>query len=302
MKFNIKPVLILMSAISVLGVGCLKDKDYDNGAIQSVHATGSTPKVVEIKLTANDTRNTHAYALDNSPNDTTIDLIVVNLAAADPAPQDLHVTLTQNDQIVTDYNAANTDTTVTPENPNPSGVVTHYLIPDPSKITIVNPVVVIPKGSHSAFLQVTFKPSDFLGPTYAIGFTISKVDENGYTISGNLQNGMAIINIKNQYDGNYHVSGVRVHPTLGPFPFDYDADLSTTSANSVDGAVLADLGEGLNITINPDNSVSLSGDSRAVFLQAGKQNDYDPATKTITLNYYYNTGAPRLINETLVRN
>jgi hypothetical protein len=65
---------------------------------------------------------------------------------------------------------------------------------------------------------------------------------------------------------------------------------------------LADLGEGLSITVNSDNTVSLSGASRDVFLSAGKENKYDPATKTFTLNYYYNTSAPRVITETLVKN
>jgi len=34
----------------------------------------------------------------------------------------------------------------------------------------------------------------------------------------------------------------------------------------------------------------------------GRYTLYDPATKTFTLNYYYNSGAPRVIEETLVLN
>lgn len=298
----IKSPLALSLVLSLIATGCLKDKAFDNGEIQSVHSTVTNPKIVEIRLTATSIRNVLSLSFASSPNDTVVDVIPVNLATPDVAPEDLHVTLVQNNTIVDDYNVANTDTTVTPTNPNPTGVVTHYLVP--TLFSVINPggVVIIPKGSHTGYLQIKFKPADFLGSTYALGFSIGKVDESGYTISGNNQNGMVVINIKNEYDGNYHVSGVRIHPTLGPFPFDYDEDLNTTSANSVDGAVLADLGEGLNIVINPDNSVTLSGDSRSVFPQAGKENKYDPATKTFTLNYYYNSAAPRLINETLVKN
>ncbi len=64
------------------------------------------------------------------------------------APTDLHVTLVQNNQIVTDYNAANTDTTVTPTNPNPTGVVTHDSVP--TLFSVVNPggVVSDPQGAE----------------------------------------------------------------------------------------------------------------------------------------------------------
>ena len=294
----IKSPLALILVLSIIATGCLKDKAFDNGEIQSVHSTVTNPKIVEIKLTAANVKNVLSLSFAASPNDTVVSIIPVNLATPDVAPQDIHVTLVPNDVIVSDYNLAHTDTT----GPNATGVVTHYLVP--TLYSVVNPggVVIIPKGSHTGYLQIKFKPADFLGSTYAVGFSIGKVDEAGYTISGNSQNGMVVINIKNEYDGNYHVSGVRIHPTLGPFPFDYDEDMNTTSANSIDGAALADLGEGLNIVVNPDNTVTLSGDSRDVFPQAGKENKYDPVTKTFTLNYYYNTAAPRLINETLVKN
>jgi hypothetical protein len=266
-------------------MSCLKDKPFDNGEIQSVHSTGAPVKPVEIKLTAASTQNFLGLSYPSSKNDTTVNLIPVNLATADPAPQNLHVTLVQNDTLVTAYNTANG---------------TSFLVP--TKYTVINPIVTIPKGSHTAFLQIKFKPFDFLGASYAVAFTITKVAESGYTVSGNLQNGIVAINIKNQYDGNYHVKGVRVHPVLGPFPFDYNADLNTVNATTVDGNVLADLKEGLAITVNPDNTVTLSGDLRTVFPQATKVNSYDPATRTFTLNYYYNAAAPRLINETLVKN
>jgi hypothetical protein len=294
-----------MSAVVLLvtATGCLKDKDYDNGLIQSERSTGAVNKAIEIKLTANANTNVLSLAFSNSGNDTMINLIPVNLATSDPAAQDLHVTLVQNDKIVSDYNAANTDTTVTASNPNPSGVVTHDVVP--TKFTLINPggVVVIPKGSHTGYLQIRFKPSDFLGTTYALGYTISAVAEAGYAVSGNLSNGMVAINIKNQYDGNYHASGVRVHPTLGNLPFTYDVDMNTVSVNALLGNALADLKADLTVTVNPDNTVNVSSVTDPVVLTPGAVNSYDPATRTFTLHYFYaGAGGNRVISETLVKN
>jgi hypothetical protein len=283
----IKSSLIVSSALAIIASGCLKDKAYDNGEIQSLRNTGVSPKVVEIKLTAGSTDNFLSVAYDNSTNDTTVELVPINLATRDPAPQDINVTVALDSQLVITYNTENG---------------TSYEIPSSAIFSVVNPVVTIPSGSHTGFLKVKINPSNYLGKAYAVGFTISSVAESGYVVSGNNKNGVVAINIKNEFDGNYHVFGTRVHPTLGPFPFDYNADLNTVGEFSNKGNVLADLLEGLTITVNPDNTVSLTGELRDVILVSGKENKYDPATKTFILNYYYNTAAPRVITETLVRN
>src|SRR5437763_13954407 len=89
-----KPLLLLSTVISICARSCLKDKDFDKGLIQSVHSNGTIPKVIEVKLTATNTSNFFSAAFDNSETDTVVDLIPVNLATADPAPEDIHVTLT----------------------------------------------------------------------------------------------------------------------------------------------------------------------------------------------------------------
>lgn len=169
-----------------------------------------------------------------------------------------------------------------------------YTVQDAGKITI-NP------GQQFVSFRVNFA-GDKVDFTKKNGLAFKINDAQGATIASNLNTAVILLTLRSVFQGNYHVSGIRVHPTLGPFPFDYDADLNTVNATTVTGNILADLGEGLTITINPDNSLVLVGESRAVFPQAGKVNKYDPATKTITLNYFYNTGAPRLINETIVLN
>lgn len=191
MKLNkIKSSAIAVVLIAVSVTGCLKDKDYDKGLIQSVRATGGTPSVVEIKLTAADVSNFLVVSYDNSNADTTIDLIPVNLATHDAAPQDLHITLTPKQSLVDDYNTANG---------------TAYGDPSAFFTLADGGVVTIPKGSYTGFLKIKFKPSDFLGADWAVGFQISAVQESGYTISGNLSSGVVAIAIKNKYDGNYNL-------------------------------------------------------------------------------------------------
>src|SRR5437870_159862 len=123
--------------------GCLKDEDFDNGVIQSLHTNGTTPAVVEIKLTAGSNANFLLVSYDNAETDTVVDLIPVNLATKDPAPQDLHVTLTLKQSLVDDYNA-------NPDNGTAYG--------DPSAFYTVEDdgVVTIPKGQHTGYLRIKF--------------------------------------------------------------------------------------------------------------------------------------------------
>ncbi len=184
----IKSPLILVLILSITATSCLKDKAYENGSIQSGSGgSGQDVKVVSLGLTASDVTNFLQLAFDLSNSDTTVDIVPVELGGISSASQDIHVTLTVNDQLVDDYNSANgTDFT------NPGSI-----------ITIVNNVVTIPKGSRTGFLQIKFKSLDLLSGSYALGFTISSVTEAGYTISGNLKDGIVALSPKNKYDGRY---------------------------------------------------------------------------------------------------
>jgi Domain of unknown function (DUF1735) len=186
--YNIKLATCSIALIAAGFTSCLKDDDYENGAIQSLHTNGTPPKVIEIKLTAADVSNFLVTSYDNSDNDTVVELVPVNLATKDAAPQDLHVTLTTKQSLVDDYNTENGTAYGDPS--------AFYTIEDGG-------VVTIPKGSHTGFLKVKFKPSDFLGAEWAVGFEITSITESGYTISGNLNKGIVSIAIKNKYDGNY---------------------------------------------------------------------------------------------------
>jgi hypothetical protein len=74
----------MLTRLIVLGmVSCLKDKDYDDGLIQSVHNTGQ-PKMVEIKATASPAANFLTFSFDPLNKDTTLNFIPINLSTSGP--------------------------------------------------------------------------------------------------------------------------------------------------------------------------------------------------------------------------
>src|SRR5262245_14055115 len=93
--------------VSCVLTGCLKDKDYDNGLIQSTNPNGTNQNIVEIKLTAGSNTNVLITSFNQANADTTINFVPVNLSSGEAASQDIHVTLKQNDSLVSSYNNAN---------------------------------------------------------------------------------------------------------------------------------------------------------------------------------------------------
>jgi hypothetical protein len=296
MKRSIKLTCLLALLLSLGMVSCLKDEEFDDGRIQSVR-NSSQPKMVEVALSTSSANQFLVLSFDNSNVDTTFNLIPVTLSTAGPAAEDLQVTLTQNNSLVTDYNTANG---------------TDYKVPTASMFSVVNSggVVTIPKGSNTAYLQVKLKPSAFLGDSWALGYEISAVDKSGYTISGNLKSGIVAIGVKNEYEGTYHTTGYFQHPTV-PRDIDQEDYMSTAGPKSV-SKTLGDL-TGINviITINADNSVTIGPGSGATGTiatvtamggDATYNNTYDPATKTFWLKYGYpQPGPTRIITEKVVK-
>lgn len=276
--------LILMTGIVMTETGCLKDKLYDSGTIQSEHATGPQPKVVEVRLTASSNANFLVLSLENSSTDTTMDLVPIDLATPGPATQDIHVTVALDSSLVDAFDTANG---------------TDYAMPPSSMYTIVNPVVTIPKGSHIGYVQIKFKVSDFLGGSWALGFQITGIQESGYTVSGNLNTGIVSIGVKNQYDGIYantcaiYKSGALLTTTNG------NVTLATKSSNTVTTTTLGNYFSPYDceFTINPDNSVTVSSADFQV-TNIGP-NTFDPSTKTIQVSFSILSGK-YVFNQTLV--
>lgn len=301
--------LLLISSLFILMTGCLKDEAFDNGTIQSVRNTGPEIKPVEIKLTATNTSNFFVLGVNNSANDTTVNLMPINLATAAPAPEDLHITISLDEELVNDYNTEHG---------------TSYAIPPASLYNIVSNEAVIPKGSNTGYVQIKLKPSDFIGGNWALGFKIDGIKEAGYTVSGNLSKGMTVIVIKNAYDGKYNSTGYFYHPSARR-PLEQTKELSTVSENSV-ACGFGDLGGSgyvALLTVDPvTNKVTVSDYSTGIPIvgfdnglpasnpgytpqwsgSSQCNNTYDPATKTfyIRMGYVGPTGW-RVSEEILVR-
>jgi hypothetical protein len=285
--------------------GCLKDKDFDNGVIQSVHSA-SAQNIVEIALTTTSTDNFYFLSVNASSNDTTINLVPIRLASPSPASQDVHVTLKLDSTVLKSYNAANGTT---------------YSLPPTSIYTIVNNVVTIPAGSNIGYLQVKFKSADFLNGGLAFPFSISSTD-GGAIISGNSNTGVVAVAAKNKYDGIYSVISGFVQrytapgtPTSdalnGSVAGNPDLILSTVGANTVEitGLSWANSGGGvggianLQVTVDPvTNLVTMKALGNATLGNwAGHVNKYDPATKTFYLAFIWNPTSNVRTYETVIK-
>jgi hypothetical protein len=138
---------------------------------------------------------------------------------------------------------------------------------------------------------------------YALGLRLNN-PSGAYQVSGKEGFVLVSIVVKNQYEAEYRSTGYFQHPTA-PRDIDRDKYLTTLSPNS-NSTEFADLGGTMTITVNPDNSVTLSdtqiGGTYQLYDDATYNNTYDPATKTFWLKYEYIGGSgPRTITEKITR-
>lgn len=296
------PALAFLALFCI--TGCLKDKEYDDSLIQSVRNNGSDKKIIEIQLTATDVSNFKNLSFEAVNKDTTVNLIPVSLATPGPATEDIQVTLKQNNTLVSDYNTANG---------------TSYSVPTSSMFQIINPggVVTIPKGSHTGYLQVKINPSKFLGGDWALGYSIGSIDKQGYTISGNLQNGVVAIGIKNRYDGVYNLRGFHNRVPYDA-PYNETVDMITSGPNSVQmywegNGFYHPIAGGTNayggltveyffdLTTNALLSVNnpYTPGTPPFTVGPATTSRYDPATKTIYAQCYFSGNLLRMFTDTL---
>lgn len=158
-------------------------------------------------------------------------------------------------------------------------------------------------GEIAQYIKINLNTSLLdLTKSYAMPFVLTEA-VNG-VVSKGPNTALVQVIIKNQWDGKYAASGTFYHPVNGPRAIDEDKDLVTAGPNSVI-CNLGDLGTSgyqMILTINADNSVTIvpAGATPNVDMNYGV-NKYDPATKAFTLNYAYNTAAPRIVRETITR-
>lgn len=224
---NILKLLTVTCALMLLlvvGTGCLKD-DYVEDGLAGPEIFKS-PNLVELAGTVEGTtsyQSSSVVSFDIGSQKDTLPLVTVRLASNDPAPEDVQVQLELVPSLVEAYN----DTNLTHLEPLPSSVYTF----SSNDLTVT-----IPKGSREASLDLMVIPNDLLTADYALGFRIKSVSNPKYIVSGNFNNLVVLVGVKNQYDGIYTVEGVKfvdqINPLFGGL-YPLTVHLITTGPNSV---------------------------------------------------------------------
>lgn len=207
--------LILISSLLILS-SCLKDKDVDEGRI-GIRPDGST-RLVEISGPISGLRT---VAFTSNAADTIFNVLHIRLASDKVAEKDITVTLNLDPSIVADYNTDHgTAFDVLPS--------TLYSFPDGLTATI-------PKGSNVGYLRMSVIPDDLASGEYALGFSIASVSDPSILISGNWNEQVVFLGVRNKYDGRYEVTG-SVIDANGVYTdiFPRTVDLKTVNASTVD--------------------------------------------------------------------
>jgi hypothetical protein len=149
---------------------------------------------------------------------------------------------------------------------------------------------------------------------YALAYKLVSVSGTGIKSVATCDTTVVEIGAQNAYEGWYHAIGFRDHPTLGIFDVDADKYLSTVDQYTVETYTGDYTGYRLWITIDPSaplaNNVTIDSPDAALFNNdptvnirgiPGGYNHYDPVNKAYYLYYYYNSKAPRVIEETITK-
>lgn len=209
--------------------------------------------------------------------------------------------------------AATSDVTVKLEFDN-SIVTAKGLTPLPAGSYSMNKMETVIKAGDSSVrdLKITVNNSDALDPnkSYGIGIKMTSVN-GGYQIAKNMSTVIIGFTIKNKYDGIYRLQGYH-NRTPYTFPYDTEVHLITNGPNEVYFYWPEVKSKGHPIGVSP-TSTSWYGDAIApsivfdpvtnkvvnvynltpgtvitMFTGAGsRESKYDPATKSITVDWNY---------------
>jgi hypothetical protein len=236
---------------------------------------------------------------------------MVNLATDALPTEDITLTIAVNDDARVKYNSI-------------KGTA-YKLYP---YIQILNPTVVIEKGTRNAYVHVKVWNANLLSACDSYMAPISIMTATGGVIVADAAStGSRLMNlpIANKYQGEYHSVGYFLHPTA-PRAIDMDKTLATLTCKSVTGDH-SDLGPDYtyDILVNEATTIVVGGKNvNPVTItqygpSGGKEqldiatdlitnepnkrfNYWDESTKTFVLHYRYNNGgAWREIQETLTK-
>src|SRR5687767_7999048 len=150
----------LFAAMGFTFTGCLKDEGFENHEY-GINDPDSAPAGVGFPL-ATKAKNVVGLDAGVATLQSVNGLLFVNLLAGKPAAQDVHVTITLNNALVTAYNAANG---------------TNIQIMSPTLYNIPTLNVTIPAGQTFAQVPINIPSTVPLDPSnsYGLGFTITAV-------------------------------------------------------------------------------------------------------------------------------
>ncbi len=246
-------------ALAVLGTGCLKDKDFEDGRYGTVVGDA---RAVSFPQSRSASSITYGVVSSSSTQDISGPIIAIE---GPTQSSDVNVTLQINDALVT------ADPTLT-------------ILP-PSEYTI-DLTRTIPAGAvYDSAFKITLPNSSNLDPNliYAIGLTIASAD-NGFAVASNMRNIVLKFTVKNKYDGVYTITGSYVDNSnaafTGRYPLEYR--LVTTGPASVDVQLL------VNGSWDPAYLFSTATGAGSYYGNYGLTMTFDPVTdEIIDLHNYY---------------
>lgn len=305
---NIMKMIPVLGMVIIAASSCDKAVTYD-----PIGGTGST----YVKITGGGTPAEYEKkSIDFVPTPSIVGVDVQRLVAnSSELTKTMTVVIKIDTAMVTAYNVANGTNYVKIPNAWYTGTANNPKAgADNGTFTMT-----FKPGEFAKDLEILIPNATLLDPstTYAIGLSIQSVDADG-KISDSKSKVIGI-GAKNAYDGIYsYVSGLVTRYTApgvpagdalsGPLgPANPDIELVTTAATQV--AVLGSAGpvgltwsggasgvagiDGLTMTVNPaTNLVNFAASGNATLTNwAGKNNDYNPATKTIRMAIRWNPTA-----------
>jgi Domain of unknown function (DUF1735) len=311
-----KQIAILLTVVTIVSLGCLKDKKFNNNEY-GITDPLNTPKGVSFPLAVNEKNTTGLDAVSSTPQ-ILKDLIVASLDNGVIPSSDVKVNFVIDNSIVLKYNIEN-------ELKGKDSINVFR----PTLYSIPGSTITVKAGGRLGQLPLTV-PSTVplsLDSSYAIGLRIVSND-GGYTIAENLKNLLLVFNLKNKFDGVYRLKGF--HNRNVPdytIPYDVDVHMVTTGPNNV---VFFYPNPGPNANAHPingnggsyygsfapeigfdANANSITGFYSALTCRewyagtlpmaivSGSNSRYEPVTKKMYLSFFYNNNPLRSFFDTL---
>lgn len=296
MKKNILKSIVLFLAVTSL-TSCLKDDSLVLDPAKGVNVIEFANPAQIVAIGTPHPLYSFSYATTVTPS---LPITVSYSGPEATAPADITVNIAVGN--VSTINAYNTATGSTFQMLNSAGY------------TLSAQQVVIKAGTSKASFNVLLKPSAFdFSKSEVLPLTITSVSSG--IISGNFNTILLNVSAKNIYDGVYNVTAGNVQrftapgvPTVndglnGDLAGNPDVSLQTIDLNTVQVNGLTWHGgssgiagiDNLRATIDPaTNLVTMTALGNATLRNiAGTVNRYDPAAKTLTLNFEWNPTANR---------